>query len=509
MNSKRVDRVSRKLQVTVFTTFLSLYVLTMKGIQMRDNVLHYERAQNIVESGALSMPDGRHDPDTDFWSKFFMARGRDGRVYLTLGDGLSLAAVPLVLVGDLLDGAIGARPAEMALQDIDDARHARDSALVDERMRSLRDLPSAFFATLVNPIATALTVLLFFRLCHELTGSSREAFCGSVLLGAGTITWVYSSTFWTQPLVTVCTFGAFYCLCLYRRTSASSLLVLAGTLLGYSFITRYLSILALPFLLLYVVRQQPKKGRALWKSLTLVALPVATFALLQMFWNLYRFGSVLRSGGWHQGYMWASFLGGIHISIPAQLVGLQRSVFVYSPPLLLGVLGMRRFLRTHRLEAEPLLAVIVTYFLIYGQFTLWYAPGSWGPRFLVPITPFMLLPACALLRDRLWKRLLFWGLLSVGIAVQLTCVLLPLQRGAIATYLGGLPEGADHFLKAEIVPQAKVLLSGKVGLWFLDGPIKGAAGAVLAAILISSLAYCVIRIRRESPQRGVGPRPEP
>ena len=183
------------------------------------------------------------------------------------------------------------------------------------------------------------------------------------------------------------------------------------------------------------------------------------------------------------------------------LVGLHKSVFLFSPPLILGLLGLKRFARAHRLETEMLLGTAVTYLLVYGHFALWFAPGSWGPRFLVPSTPLLLLPACAFMDGGRWRRAAGIGLFAVGVAIQLMGVLLPLQRIAIIQYLGGFPTAADFFLKPEILPQAKAVLAGNVELWFLEGPVKGVAGAVLAAILVSSLAYCIICVRREDPQR--------
>jgi hypothetical protein len=184
-----------------------------------------------------------------------------------------------------------------------------------------------------------------------------------------------------------------------------------------------------------------------------------------------------------------------HVSVPALLVGLDRSIFVFSPPLVLGLLGIKGFARRHKSETMLLLGVVTTYVVVYGKLTMWMASGSWGPRFLVPVTPFLLLPACLFTARPLWRKLLLGGLLAVGIAVQLVAVLLPLQHEAIAEYLGEMPRDADYFLKSEIVPQAKMLLSGNVELWPLDGPVKALFGLALFLIMLASLRYCIRGLR--------------
>jgi 4-amino-4-deoxy-L-arabinose transferase-like glycosyltransferase len=497
MTDRHDRRIPRGLQAAVFLGFLCLYVLTMKGICIRDNVLHYDRTQSVIHRGMLSMPRERYDLVAQPWLKFFMAQGRDGRLYLTLGDGLSLAALPLGLIGNMLDRAAGLPPYEQMLRRIDQERRRGTPESLEEAMRGLRRMPSAFFVALVNPLVTAVTVLLFFKLCYALTGSLSKAGTGCLLLGTGTIVWVYSSTFWTQPLVTFCILGAFYHVSRAETTGGSSRFLAAGALLGCAFITRYFSLLAVPCLVLYVARRRLAGERPTLRPLVFLSAPVVCALLLQMGWNSYRFGSPLQSGGWHQAEAWASFGASLPVSLGAMLVGLHKSIFLFSPPLILGVLGLKRSVKMHRVEVELVVAAACAYLLAYGHFALWYAPGSWGPRFLVPITPLLLLPACAFLDGARWKKCLVIGLLAVGVAIQLIGVLLPLQRLAVLKYLGGLPTSSDLFLKPEILPQARAVLAGNVELWFLDGPIKGAAGGVLVAVLVSSLAYWIFQVKRE------------
>jgi 4-amino-4-deoxy-L-arabinose transferase-like glycosyltransferase len=476
---------NRKFQVTLFLFFLSLYILTLKGICTGDNGFHYDRIQNIIKNGSLSMPEGKYDFDKQKWLQVFMAKGRDGRAYLTLGDGLSIASLPFGLVGNLVERTVDVSTYQSKIEEPGQRRN----------LFYLRKMPSVFFATLINPVVMALTVLVFFNFCLRIRNAFEGAFIATVLLGMGTILWPYSSTFWTQPIVTLCLFSAFYVLFLYKKHPKPKFLLLAGALLGYSFITRYSSVVSIPWFILYVVLILWGDRRKIPGAIGLLVSSFAIFFLLQMSWNWYRFGSLLDTGAKHQAFWGFTFRAKPYISLPAMLVGLNRSIFVFSPPLILCFFGLRKFMNTHRLEAMLLLGVVFTYLIFYCKFSFWVAFSSWGPRFLIPITPFLLLPVCFFINRVKWRRILTYTFLIAGITVQLIGALLPLQTKAIGEYFGGPPKTVDYFTKSEIIPQAKMLFAGNVELWFLDSTAKFVIGLMLMTICIASGYYCVYQIR--------------
>jgi 4-amino-4-deoxy-L-arabinose transferase-like glycosyltransferase len=335
----------------------------------------------------------------------------------------------------------------------------------------------------------ALLVLIFYNFALSLTENPRSAFLASFLLGTGTILWPYSSTFWTQPIVTLCLFGAFYSLFLYGRQPRSNLLLMAGALLGYSFITRYASAIALPWLALYVALIHLRDKRRIPGAIGLMIASFGIFFLLQMSWNWSRFGSVLNFGAKHQAFLGFSFKGKPHISLTAMLVGLNKGIFVFSPPLVMFFFSIRELLRKHRNEAVLVLGVVVTYLAFYSKFSFWTSFASWGPRFLVPITPLLAVPICLFDARRRWPAGVACVLLVLGVAVQLPAVLLPPQIKAFYEYFGGVPSTIDYFVKSEIVPQTRTLLAGNVELWFLDSPVKLVLGLLLMAIGMASVYY--------------------
>jgi hypothetical protein len=64
------------------------------------------------------------------------------------------------------------------------------------------------------------------------------------------------------------------------------------------------------------------------------------------------------------------------------------------------------------------------------------AATSWGPRFLVPMTPLILLPVCLFIANNKIKNIFTSILLSIGVFIQLIAVLVPPQYQAMGIYMG-------------------------------------------------------------------------
>jgi hypothetical protein len=178
------------------------------------------------------------------------------------------------------------------------------------------------------------------------------------------------------------------------------------------------------------------------------------------------------------------------------LVGFNKGIFVFSPPLVLFFFSIREFLRKQRNEAVLVLGVVVTYLAFYSKFSFWTSFASWGPRFLVPIIPLLAVPICLFISRGRWHARVACILLVLGIAVQVPAVLLPPHAEAFQKYFGGVPGTLDYFSKSEIVPQVRTLLAGNVELWFLDSPVKLVLGLLLMAMGMASgyYAYRVFRV---------------
>jgi hypothetical protein len=69
-----------------------------------------------------------------------------------------------------------------------------------------------------------------------------------------------------------------------------------------------------------------------------------------------------------------------------------KSFFLYTPVSILGLASMRRFLKRHRAEALLFMAVCSVYVVPHALWWAWAGDWAWGPRFLLVITPYLILP---------------------------------------------------------------------------------------------------------------------
>jgi len=69
-----------------------------------------------------------------------------------------------------------------------------------------------------------------------------------------------------------------------------------------------------------------------------------------------------------------------------------RSIFLYSPPLILALVAFRQFYRRYRYEALLVAGIAFCYIVLYSIPVDWDGGWSWGPRYLVAIIPFLMLP---------------------------------------------------------------------------------------------------------------------
>jgi hypothetical protein len=77
------------------------------------------------------------------------------------------------------------------------------------------------------------------------------------------------------------------------------------------------------------------------------------------------------------------------IALIGNLVSPGRGILFFFPLSLASMFGIQKLLKTDRWFATCLLLSIAVLFLFYPIWLYWDAGQSWGPRFLVPILPYL------------------------------------------------------------------------------------------------------------------------
>jgi hypothetical protein len=158
-------------------------------------------------------------------------------------------------------------------------------------------------------------------------------------------------------------------------------------------------------------------------------VPVVAAGLLTLYYNYVRFGNALDTGYLRDdtlalGSFWAGFAG--------LLFSPGRSVFIYSPALLAGVATLAAFGRRDRSTMWLLVGEFVIVFAFYSSLVNWDAERSYGPRYLLPVIPLLILPLAGCGS----KSRLMTAVILVSVVVQLPGVLVDFSKVGAARVIG-------------------------------------------------------------------------
>lgn len=426
-----------------------------------DDEIVFQTTRALWERGDLAIegiPKRTGEPQDRPDGTFGWAPGVDGRRYGFFGHALSIVALPLYGVGR---AAITQAPPAW--------RHViRSDHYFMHRRSPQADWPR-LTVSLTNCFVAAFAVLLLVEWLRALGHGDRVATLTGLVYAFGTSAWPYSRTFLSEPLSAAALLAAAWGVACFHRLrgteprAARRWLWMAALVAGLSLHVHVLNLLAVPCLLGYAVL--PRLGepgawsrmwsreRAAWVgALLLGGLGPVLLAVTQA----HRFGSPWETGRYdHYGYFVDPLPG-----LVGQLVGPGRSILLYSPALLVALLGWRRAIDRRRAAALFVLAVFVTRWVFVSMRSDWWGGWGIGPRYLLPVVPLLLLPLAELLeglRHAGRGRRLALGLaLLACVAVELHLSLHSIFEWMLSLTTTGTPQ-MDYLTRSHWVPSASPL----------------------------------------------------
>jgi len=362
------------LRLSLFAFFAGLYLLGASGT-VRDNsdsMFAFGVALNLARTGSFSVPADVEAMLPAASHRYAHLRGRDGRLYFPKGMSYSLLIAPLVWAGERLGGReLGPDAGPLAMP--------------------------MLLATLAGPLLSAAQCVVLFETALAFGFRRRTALLTALVAGLGTILWADSKANGLESLHGLLISLAYYGAVKFLRSGALAWAALAGA-------AQAVLILSQPAMILLVVpvvtaymgvaarSSAARPGRGVWSAVA-YGLPLVLGAALLALLNASRYGRFTATGyEWQKGrYDLPLYVGAYGLLFSA-----GKSLFLYSPPLVLALAGWRAFRQRAGWLGTLPLALLVSFVLVYGQFTIWSGDGAWGPRYLVPLVgPLALGLACA------------------------------------------------------------------------------------------------------------------
>jgi len=365
-----IRRTGRLLCFAAFVAYLAT-----TGGSMATDTMSYEVTKAIVEQRSVAMSGKVLNLEAHV--------GVDGRYYAPYGIGHAIYSVPFYLAGRFVEVQLGVSVG---------------------RSDALRK--AAFVVG--SAVATALVIWIVFLFAWRLSEHRSAAVTTALAVAFGTLLWPYAKYGFNAPLATLAVVGGVYATWLGVRGQRPGVVALAGAAFGGALLVR--PELALAGVVAAVwsaaeVREWRRAARV-WAAL---AAPAVVAIGVMFVYNYVRFGDIrdtgyLRDAGagfsaWHA--RWEGIAG--------LLVSPGRSLFLYSPVTLAGIVALAGWFRRDRSTAMLLAGVCAILFLFYASLEYWDADRSYGPRYLLPIVPLLCLPLVSWFADATAHRLLPWA----------------------------------------------------------------------------------------------------
>jgi len=396
MHFKRNETV-RLIIFYLFTFFIAVYFLSTSirnFYNTEASQLRFQVTKSIVERFDLSVPEGTG------------MRGSDGREYSWLGVGSAILAVPFYIAGKLIGGT-------------------PENAV-----------------SVMNQIFGAATVVLVFLFSASLGYSRRASVIVSFLYGLCTMAWPLAKSPFDHNVETFFVLLSVYLIYLRMVDKKISYLVSSAISLGIAFITRPISMLIMPclfiFMIIYSAQRLNFKSivKPVVRDTCIFSLSFLPFLCLNFYYNYYRFGSIFETG-----YSLIALRAGINFfkdtsffrGLSGFLISPGKGFFYYSPVAVLFFFSIRNFTKKHLGLGISFIFIIISYLFLLSKYLYWHGDWAWGPRYLLVITPFLIIPIAELFESGVWSgkrylKAIALFIFALSLIIQIAAVSVDFQK---------------------------------------------------------------------------------
>jgi hypothetical protein len=272
--------------------------------------------------------------------------------------------------------------------------------------------------SLANPFAAAAAAAFFFLIVWRLKRSMGWAIVMAGIFTAASLAWPYSKA----GMETVLMMGAVLMLAgvLYAQDARSwRPWAAAGFGAGLVLADKPYGLLAaLAILALLVEPWRKAEGRNRWLFPIAALVPLLAWGLVFGWFNLIRTGGILDTGRSDPELTLAAPLNALGF-----MVSPGKSLLLYSPVVILGLLGLRPMWREHPRVTRAIVGAFLGGLVVVAVLKFW-SDETWGPRYIVWVAWLLLLPVPYWVTSVRRARILA-AVTVLAVAVQLLAVVAP------------------------------------------------------------------------------------
>ncbi len=356
--------------LVLMALLVTLYTLTSSG---RFHIVDEYSLFALTESQALR---GAVDTNAIAWTQWVNSPGEvlgafgpDGDVYSKKGPAPAFLAVPWYLL----------------------------LHVITELNVGVGQLQSTL---LWNGFVTAATAALLWLTALRLGYSDRSGMVLGLLFGLATIAWPYANQFFGEPLSALSLLLLFYAMLSWRASGRWWWMVVAGVgaAIAIAAVTAHallVAVLAGWWLVDWLLRRRRAAAEAVdirqWAlAAAAFAAPIVAAGALLMLYNFVRFGNPFDTG--YHFDAGEGFTNPLLSGLWRLLLSPYRGLFWHTPLFIASLAAFLAFVRRHRSEGILIALLSVVLVVTYSLWWMWWGGFAWGPRFLVPLTPFWVLP---------------------------------------------------------------------------------------------------------------------
>ena len=395
-------KTCRKASLLLFLASFLLYSLASPGNLPGDTETRWSVARQIARRNRVFIEDSLQTGN--------YATGTDGKRYAFYGIGQSICMLPFAWLGLVIE----------------------KTSMISPETSDL--LAQFLVSTVLFPAIGAMGVWIFYRIVLLLGYSQAVAILTSAVFAFATMNLHYS----------VCA----------QEPSQIALLLLVMVLLGlknqqrprfvYTWLLCVLAGLCLLFRLTTIVMVLPiylvgagteilaagrgSKLKATGKWICAGIFGTAWFIVFIVWYNYARFGSCFETGYTLVAERALSGRGLFESrplpTLAAMLFSPGKSILLYNPVLLFGVLSAYGFYRRCKSVTLAISLAIVGNFVLYSFFTAWSGDYAWSIRYQVSVLPFLALPLAEFFARWLNRtgRIIVISVIAVSCLIQLASV---------------------------------------------------------------------------------------